>query len=406
MSPFLSQLETAASSPLALAAYALVLAAWLLRAWQVQKPQRESRRILGQFEDDEARSRALGALLGTEPPRGLAQADILEWVRLQSKGNTKIYLLIAYLATLAAVLVLVASALFFPKVASSGNIKVRFRGPLQDCFPLPVSTLTVSIPRQPDLALISGGCDIEIPWNSAWKESDSALLSLPGGINVALANPSVKYSLKDRNWSVEVHVRGGSPRLTIQLFDYAGAGERPERRELFDQFCEIVRNKISMLSEAMVSRNKECAYVAQIQVIRQKRELDLSPRDRLEHWRQTHSLQLLSGMLLDSGGKTSVRSQPFHGDLAAGAGSRIQLEMKIDANEFSQTADTHSLAVLYALALDARAMGRPDDVVFTYLAEAVSIARGLDSSLPGVSLLKDALRNAFTQANRPVPVEL
>jgi hypothetical protein len=406
MAPFLNQLSAAASSPLGLAAYALVLAAWLLRAWQVQKPQRESRRILEQFKDDEERNRALGALIGTEPPRGLAQADILEWVRLQSKAGARTYLLIAYLATLAAVMVLLASALFAPKPAAAGNIRIHFRGPLQDCFPLPVSTLTVRIPRQPDLTLAAAGCDVEIPWKAGWKESDTAILSLSGGMNAALADASAKYPLKDRQWTVEVRAGAGAPRLLIQLFDYAGARERPERREMFDQFCEIVRNKISMLSEAMVSRNKACAYVAEIKVVRQRRELDLSPRDSLEHWRKTHSLQMLSGLLLETGGVSAVRSQPFFGDLVGAGASHIQLEMKIDANEFGRTVDTHSLAVLYALAMDARAMGRPDDVVFTYLAEAVSIARGLDSSIPGIAPLKDALRGAFTQANRPVPAEL
>jgi len=59
--------------------------------------------------------------------------------------------------------------------------------------------------------------------------------------------------------------------------------------------------------------------------------------------------------------------------------------------------------VLYALAMDARRLGRPNDVVLTFLGEAVSVAQSIDSSLPGVAALKAQLRKAIQDLGAPIP---
>jgi hypothetical protein len=56
--------------------------------------------------------------------------------------------------------------------------------------------------------------------------------------------------------------------------------------------------------------------------------------------------------------------------------------------------------------MDARRLGYSRDVIFTYLAEAVSVARGIDSDVPGIALLKRALRRSLEQMGAPVPEDL
>ena len=56
--------------------------------------------ILKQYKKESQRNKALGTLLGTEPPGGLTENGILEWTKLKIKEKTRIVILIAYIATL------------------------------------------------------------------------------------------------------------------------------------------------------------------------------------------------------------------------------------------------------------------------------------------------------------------
>ncbi len=408
---FLDALPSAASSPYALAAYALVLAAWVLNAWQAQKPQKETRRILATFKSDGERRQALADLLGVQPPAGLAKNQILDWVRLQSSGRNKTYLLIAYLATLAAILVVVVVALARgDRAGPRSAIRVRFvaSGGTLDCIPLPsTARLTLALPGGRSGTARINDCTAEVGWDGSWKPSWTARLTLAGAPGFALADPQAGYRLGDSEWAVALAPKPQAPRLTIELFDYSGAGASAERRDSFQQFCTIIRNKINMLIESLAAGNKSFAYLADLRVARVTRELAGSPNETLAQWRDSYALALFSGLFFNRDQALYVRSQPFLGELAPKfPSSRIQLDLRIDENEFSQTVDSHSLVVLYALAMDAQRLGYPKDVVFALLGEAVSIARGLDSSVAGVGPLKDAVREAVRNLGAPEPAEI
>jgi hypothetical protein len=211
--------------------------------------------------------------------------------------------------------------------------------------------------------------------------------------------PGKKYRLGDHEWVVAMRPSADAPRLIVQLFyDSSEAGADQQ----LNQFRTIVRNKIQMLAQSISIRNPLCKYVADLRVERAPRQLASSPNAMLAEWKSSGSLLFLYGMLFSEGSNVFVRSQPYFGELAGEAdGSNIHIDLRIHADEFAQTADTHSLALLYALAMDARRRGQPDDVVLLFLGEAVSTAQGLDSTLRGVLPLKQALENALKRMGAP-----
>lgn len=406
MGAFLQALPAAATSPYAYAAYALALVAWVLTLWLKYRPQRETEKILSRFKDDAGRTQALTALLGQAPPKGLARTEILEWVRIQSREKTKGYLLVAYLALVFAVIVIVVVAITSPpKVAGAPESPVIRFAALDgaECLPLPAGVrVTVSVPRATPQEAPVTGCEARLPWAIDWRAGQRAKIEVAGAGSFERVEPDKDYRLGDARWIVAMRPSATAPRLIVQLFDYATSEGGPEQQ--LAQFQTIVRNKIQMLAQSISLRSPLCKYVADLRVERTPRQLASSPNATLAEWRSSGALLFLSGLLFRRESDLIVRSQPFFGELGGETDvSRVQIDLRINEDEFGQTTDSHSLALLYALAMDARRRGQSNDVVLVFLGEAVSTAQGLDSSVPGVMMLKNALRDALKGIGAPVP---
>jgi hypothetical protein len=117
---FLGHLGEAATSTIAVAAYVVVILAWALRVWLRHQLQAKAVKILDGFKSDAARNEALGKLLGSSPPAGLAQKDLMRWAALQTRHRSRVLVMAAYLATLTAAIVIVGMAFF-----QSGTSEVR-----------------------------------------------------------------------------------------------------------------------------------------------------------------------------------------------------------------------------------------------------------------------------------------
>jgi hypothetical protein len=405
----LDALPTAATSPYAYAAYVVLLGAWLVSLWLRGQPQRETQKILANYRDDEGRNAALARLLGQMPPEGLAKEQIIQWVQEQTRARSKTYLLIGYVATLVTIIIIVVVALTVVRSGQSrvdkpeGPVVLRFAGEATDCLPLPATArVTVAVDgAEPQEAAVRD-CEARVDWALDWKVGARAAIKLDGAGGFERVERDRTYRLGEPRWVIVLRPATTAPRLLIQLFDYAPS--EGEQRQRFGQFQSIVRNKIQMLAESLATRHPQCKYVAELRIVRADRQLASSPSEQLAEWRASNALAFFSGLVFRRDADIIVRSQPYFGELAQI--SRLQLDLKVDEQEFSQTTDSHSLALLYALAMDARRLGYSRDVIFTYLGEAVSLARGIDSSTPGITLLKDALRDAFEKMGAPVPEDL
>lgn len=409
MAAFLQALPSAATSPYAFVAYALALIAWGFSLWMQYRPQRETQKILSKFKDDGARVEALTRLLGQAPPKKLAAADTLEWVRIQSREKTKIYLLIAYLALIFAVIVVVVVA-----ITGYGETVGREHGPVirfaamdgADCLPLPPGVrVTVNATGAAPQSAAVTDCQATLPWAIDWRPGRSAQLDVTGASGFERVDAAKTYRLGDAEWLVTMRPVATAPRLVVQLFDYATSDATLDQQ--LGQFHTIVRNKIQMLAQSIATRDPQCVYVADLRVQQTRRQLTLSASATLAEWRNSGALLFLSGLFFRNGADPVVRSQPFFGELAGPSDvGRVQIDLAVNPDEFARTTDSHSLAVLYALAMDAKRRGQPNAVVITFLGEAMSIASGLDAKVPGVAPLKNAVLDALRAAGAPVPEHL
>jgi hypothetical protein len=207
-------------------------------------------------------------------------------------------------------------------------------------------------------------------------------------------------------------VATNAPRVEIALLPYSGLESEGPRKIAFDEFRGILEDKLTNLVQELaatpeLARDEAAQQLAKLKLNTLSRSpsdaqpaarsiagVDLPALDleqKLRIWRQRHSLGLLTGTLSEEVAtdrrRYRVDSQIFIGDLdGAPLGRSIPLMMQIGPEEFSNTRDTHALALLYALALDARRLGYRDDVVTVYLSKAYSIARGLRESVSGGTL--------------------
>ncbi len=108
----LSSLKDVAGSPWALIGYIVVIGAWVVRSYLLARPQRRAREILQLYSSDAQRTKALEELVGSAPPRGIQQEQILDWVRIQAKAQNRSFLLIAYVSTLIMATVVIGLAIY------------------------------------------------------------------------------------------------------------------------------------------------------------------------------------------------------------------------------------------------------------------------------------------------------
>jgi|SoiMethySBSTD1v2_1073268.scaffolds.fasta_scaffold05286_3 hypothetical protein len=407
MNAFLHALPTAATSPYAFAAYVVLVAAWVVTVWLRNQPYRKSLEIVKTFKDDRERNKSLAQLLGDSPPAHLKNDQILDWLKIKSSEKTRAYLLIGVVAVLITVTVIVVVAMTTARTPAAGSIgsplKIRVRGAGNDganCLPLPEGArIGVNAANAaPHFATING-CEAKLDWPVDWRVGQTAHVTVENAGGFVLDEPNTAYTLGNPDWEVVMRSAPKAPRLLVQVNNY------PPEGPLFDQFYGIVSSKIRVLGDRIARDHPACDYMRDLRVEKTGRVDDRSANRTLLDWRSTNALLFLSGMFRRDGTTDYVRSTPFFGELASKDAdlNSLQLELRIDVSELQQTTDSHSLAVLYALAMDARRLGRPNDVVLTFLGEAVSVAQSIDSSLPGVAALKAQLRKAIQDLGAPIP---
>jgi hypothetical protein len=122
---FLSALKDVATSAYALAGYVVVVIGWVVRGWLVRRPQTKAIAILEQYRDDAERTTALKELMHSAPPAGIRQSEIISWVQLKAKEQTKLLLFLAYIATLATATTIVTVSLKLAQTRASVRENTR-----------------------------------------------------------------------------------------------------------------------------------------------------------------------------------------------------------------------------------------------------------------------------------------
>jgi hypothetical protein len=394
----LKHLPEAAKSPLAFVAYCLVIAAWVLQQWFATKPQRDAKAILLSIRDDRAKVDAITEIFNEPPPQGLTgNQAILEWVKTRSAEKTRVLMVVAWLATLVAVLVFLVAVKNASASARQISIRLyRTAGTHSSC-PLPLRArvgVFVGSERLDEVDLLD--CNAKLP--VARPRSGRATLTLIDSGRYKLLDPTHQYELAAEEWDVSIQ----GP-LQITLFNYSG--QCPDLSQAFDTFETLIRSKANSLRRMFSAEDKRFDYLSGLSVVRTGDEFTLNSDAAHDYWQQTGSLQLLAGLCVPTSAGEVMRSQIFFGDLKGKLPAEpFMAELAVSPDEFSDTRDIHTVSILYALAQEARKRELGQDVVIEYLAEAHTIASQMNLN-SGKQLL-EAIDESLAEVKAPKPMEL
>jgi hypothetical protein len=192
-------------------------------------------------------------------------------------------------------------------------------------------------------------------------------------------------------------------RLQVSLFRYAGS-EEGEPKTYFSRFKGILRDKLTVLVEELTNSSPGFAYL---------KSLTLEPGgnegfgDNLNseaavqrYWLGSRSLILLRGSIVpERDSSYSAQTRIFFGELrGALPNASLPVKLPIDGEQFANTNDSHSLAIYYALAMDAARLGDDPAHVITLLSRAQDKIRDLSRRQdlsPAVMEIQKAVEKAI-----------
>jgi hypothetical protein len=403
---FLKAIPQAAQSPLALVAYVIVVAAWVLRAWLKSKPTSDAVKILKLYQSDSDRNIALEKLVGIRPPDGLTGNEaILTWVRINSADKSNVLIVFAWIATLLAILVFAVAVMKAKNdVPRPVTILLHRSGTIGDCPTMP-------LPSRIEVISQSGGTFATVPIIEGCKATVMVPGALQGLATVALRNSapfsltgaSDTYQLNASTWEVSISESALGTHLRISLFAYGG--QCSQGMSAFNTFREILKSKAASLRPMFPSTDTRYNYLTSILVNDAGRQLDMSVSEVHTYWEQTGSLQVLSGLCFIRDGGEIMRSQIFFGSLAGSAPEPFFAEMPISVTEFGTTRDIHTASILYTLGEEALSRHLDRELVTNYLGTARDIAIQIHTS-PARTQLLQAIEQSLQDAGAPVPQQL
>ena len=194
------------------------------------------------------------------------------------------------------------------------------------------------------------------------------------------------------------------PRVTLQFFKYSGVHDNNEAaKNQFDSFKSIIHAKISSISEELSSRE----HFAELEKLGPFFPTDASGKHAiwsgnnaklLERWKNAGTLEIFLGRIRIQENAYSVRSRVFLGNLPTSIDSKfIVIDLPIADEQYDTTRDSHSVAILYALAMDARLRCRPEFEVFELLSAARERLADVPSTVSGVEQLRIAVEQSFQE---------
>jgi hypothetical protein len=188
-------------------------------------------------------------------------------------------------------------------------------------------------------------------------------------------------------------------RTELHLFQY-GRTNTDEFKMAFFDFRDVLTEKLPKLS-AEVSRNFNIPAVSQLrlrQIVDENGEL-LRPEERVgslydkrQYWRQTGALSVLTGHLRQQEDIIYVYTTFFWGDLKGPYNDEmITLKLPVEGEFLDSTSDSHSVAILYALAHDTKKECTNSAETIYLLNQAQQRAKAISRDLPELSAELEAI---------------
>jgi len=195
-----------------------------------------------------------------------------------------------------------------------------------------------------------------------------------------LTDPEQTYALGEGEWVV--HVREQGLRRRNILVEYKGQ----PREELYDILARNVRDLGQHIRQERLD---------DLRTVRGKGGTELSAKQVHDQWKSDYLLGMFFGIVNRSAEGGVGRSQIYLGDLAQEERRSFALKLKFSNEGLGQDIDNHSLALVYALALEAKAAGATENVLYEYLHEAETRCQNIKEAGDDLDRLKRSIRETF-----------
>lgn len=164
------------------------------------------------------------------------------------------------------------------------------------------------------------------------------------------------------------------PRTTLVLYPYHGIGG-VDVSALGADLEVYLADKLRNLY-ANFATHPSAGYMADLRI----EKLGVRPATAAElsaEWRRLKALLLMDGVIVPADGTHLAKSSIYLGDLGRHAPGKsaelIHVDLPLRGEEYGSIADSHSVATLFGLALDARDNGLPKDLYVRLAARALEI---------------------------------
>lgn len=183
-------------------------------------------------------------------------------------------------------------------------------------------------------------------------------------------------------------------RTEVHLFQY-GRTSSDLLSIAFVDFRDMLEEKLPRLSAEMMQTEATNPALSQLRLksVTDENGVLLRPEarvgsldDKRRYWRQTGALSVLTGHVKQQGGIPYVYTTFYWGDLRGPYPEEmVQLVLPVVGESFDNTSDSHSVAVLYAMAQEIKQDCKNTAEIIFLLSEAQKRARAISGDLPELS---------------------
>lgn len=173
---------------------------------------------------------------------------------------------------------------------------------------------------------------------------------------------------------ITVNAASKNPKKEVAIFKYEGVIEGDTSSVKFSAFRGILEDKITNLKREVLHGDvNEYSYLDQIHITFRDKD-NFSTPESINKWlkNQISVLCLLRGTIISDDNVTYLVKSNFHlGELKGYFPyDVVQITLPVSSSEFGNTQDSHSLVILYALAMDARRQGYDKSHIARFLTVA------------------------------------
>lgn len=202
-------------------------------------------------------------------------------------------------------------------------------------------------------------------------------------------------------------VASGQPRTEIAIFRYDGAVSNSEAMQAFDAFYGMIRQKILNIQDHVTEKlgaesqpMDGLDYIFDLKVDPRDDSSGLS-RSEVVDWlgNQGGALQAYQGTIIRSQGggfnlltRCYVLETPDSTELRA-----FNLQTTLAPSEFATIRDSHSLMILYGIALEAHRLGVPGHRIMIVIEDAINLIADIENRQAQNNPDLDKIRDALTE---------